>query len=196
MTFKDHISYVTAKASAQLGFIFRVAKSFRDVHCLKSLYCCLVRSILEYGSVVWSPFYQNGIQRVETVQRKFVRYALRFLPWNDPYNLPSYENRCKLIDLDLLEMRRNVSKATFISDLLSSRIDCPSLLSQLKINIRSRTMRSNDFIRLPFSRTNYCYHAPLTSMCRIFNKCYSVFDFHLSRTTIKKYFMQILSLFT
>lgn len=56
LTYKDHISYVASKASAQLGFIFRMSKHFKDIHCLKALYCSVVRSILEYGS-----FYQNGI---------------------------------------------------------------------------------------------------------------------------------------
>lgn len=105
LTYKDHISYISSNASAQLGFIFRVCKHFKDIHCLKTLYCSLVRSILEYGSVVWAPFYQNSIQRLEAVQRKFVRYALRHLPWNDPVQLPSYEDRCKRIGLDFLSVR-------------------------------------------------------------------------------------------
>lgn len=192
LSFKDHISYVTTKASAQLGFIFRITKQFKDVYCLKTLYCSLVRSILEYGSVVWSPFYKNGVDRIESVQRKFLRFALRLLPWNDPLNLPNYEDRCKLINLDLLEVRRNVSKATFIADLLTSRINCANLLCQLNINIRSRILRTNDFLRVPGSRTNYCYNSPLASMCRVFNKCYNVFDFNLSRSTIKKRIKQLL----
>lgn len=193
LTFKDHISYVTSKASSQLGFIFRVAKSFKDVYCMKALYCALVRSILEYGSNVWAPFYQNGIGRIEAVQKKFVRFALRFLPWDDPVNLPSYEDRCRLINLDTLDLRRKVSKATFISDLLTSRINCAQLLSNLNINIRSRFTRNYFFLCLPNTRTNYCYHAPFTSMCRTFNQCFNVFDFNLSRFTIKNKFKELLS---
>ncbi|XP_062541865.1 uncharacterized protein LOC134209859 [Armigeres subalbatus] len=52
LTFKHHVSYVIEKASRTLGFIFRVAKGFTDVYCLKSLYCSLVRSTLEYCSAV------------------------------------------------------------------------------------------------------------------------------------------------
>ena len=59
LTFKDHVSYIVSKASSQLGFIFRFAKQFKDIYCLKSLYCALVRPILEYSAVVWSPYYQN-----------------------------------------------------------------------------------------------------------------------------------------
>ncbi|XP_055590035.1 uncharacterized protein LOC129742197 [Uranotaenia lowii] len=66
--FKTHTNYIVDKASRCLGLIFRVTKDFRDVYCLKSLYCSLVRSILEYASAVWSPFYQNGADRIEALQ--------------------------------------------------------------------------------------------------------------------------------
>ncbi|XP_038120658.1 uncharacterized protein LOC119770244 [Culex quinquefasciatus] len=41
MTFTDHITYTVSKASKTLGFIFRIAKNFRDLGCLKALYCSL-----------------------------------------------------------------------------------------------------------------------------------------------------------
>lgn len=99
LTYKHHISYTVDKASRALGLIFRMTKNFSDVHCLKSLYGSLVRSILEYCSPVWNPYYNNGVQRVESVQRRFLRFALRKLPWRDPFHLPSYEDLCRLIDL-------------------------------------------------------------------------------------------------
>ncbi|XP_055631915.1 uncharacterized protein LOC129771846 [Toxorhynchites rutilus septentrionalis] len=43
LTFKDQVAYVSAKASKQLGFIFRFAGEFRDVSCLKALYSSLQR---------------------------------------------------------------------------------------------------------------------------------------------------------
>lgn len=192
MSFKNHVSYVVSKASSLLGFIFRFGKNFRDVYCLKSLYCSLVRSILEYCSIVWSPFYQNGIQRIEAVQRKFLRFALRFLPWNDPVNLPSYESRCKLINLDSLQSRREVSKACFISDLLTSEIDCPELLDQVRLNVPQYRLRSYIPLSISSSRTNYGFNSPLKSMCRVFNQCFDVFDFHLSRSCRKDRFRCVL----
>lgn len=192
LTFKDHVAYIVSKASAQLGFLFRFSKKFTDVYCLKALYCSIVRPILEYSSVVWSPFYRNEIQRIEAVQRKFVRFALRRLRWRDPLNLPSYESRCKLIDLDLLEPRRNVAKACFISDLLQGSIDSPLLLSSLDINTRRRNLRFHPFLNIPSARTNYGLHEPMRSMSRVFNSCYHVFNFNVSRGTNKCNFRQFL----
>lgn len=192
LSFKEHLGYITSKASKCLGFIFRSAKLFVDIHCMKTLYCSLVRSILEYAVVVWAPYYKSGIQQLERVQHKFIRFALRRLPWSDPHNLPSYEDRCKLIDLDLLEHRRNVCKASFISDVLQSNIDCPNVLQSMNVDSRRRCLRSHLFFRFPVFHTNYGYNEPISSMCRVFNRCYHVFDFHLSRVSNKNQFRKVL----
>lgn len=192
-TFKDQVAYVTSKASKMLGFIFRVAKSFKNVQCLKSLYCSLVRSVIEYSAVVWAPYYQNSMCRLKAIQCKFVRFALRHLPWRDSQNLPNYEDRCRLIDLELLHVRRDVSKSLFISDLLQSRIDCPPLLSQLPLSIPYRRLRNNSFLFLRGARPNYGHNEPFLAMCRTFNRCFSEFDFHLSRGTLRKKYYQVLA---
>lgn len=192
LTFKDHVAYVVSKASSQLGFLFRFAKKFKDVYCLKALYCSIVRPILEYSSVVWSPYYQNEMQRIEAIQRKFIRFALRHLRWRDRFNLPSYESRCLLINLDSLEARRNVAKACFIGDLLQGNIDSSTLLSLLDINRRRRNLRTYSFLNIPPARTNYGLHEPMRSMSRVFNRCYCVFDSNVSRKTNKCSFRRIL----
>lgn len=192
LTFKDHVGYIVSKASSQLGFLFRFAKKFKDIYCLKALYCSIVRPILEYSSVVWCPYYRNEIHRIEAIQRKFIRFALRHLSWRDPLNLPSYESRCKLIDLELLEPRRNVAKACFIGDLLQGTVDCPSLLCMLDINTRRRNLRVHSFLSISRARTNYGYNEPMRSMSRVFNRCYNVFDFNVSRDCNKRSFRRVL----
>ena len=192
LTFKQHLSYIVTKASRCLGFIMRIAKSFTDIYCLKSLYCSLVRSTLEYCSVIWNPHYLNGVHRIETIQRRFVRFALRLLPWNNPQQLPSYDNRRLLIGLDSLQVRRNLARAMLVSDILNSNIDCPALLSALNIHVQSRALRNNVFFRTPLRRTNYGAHGAIIGLQRTFNRLSPGFDFHLSRTKIKNNFLSIL----
>lgn len=191
LTFKDHVAYVVAKASSQLGFLFRFAKKFKDIYCLKSLYCSIVRPILEYSAVVWAPYYNNEINRIERVQRKFIRFALRHLRWRNPLTLPSYESRCQLINLEPLSARRNVAKVCFVGDLLQGNIDCPDLLGMLHINTRRRSLRSHPFLNLPPANTNYSLHEPVRDMSRLFNTCYFVFDFNVSRLVNKRSFKRI-----
>lgn len=188
LSFKQHISYTVSKASTTLGFIFRIAKNFSDVYSLKSLYCSLVRSTLEYGAAVWSPAYNNGAERIESVQRRFLRFALRKLPWRDPFRLPSYESRCQLIDLDLLRCRRDVIRALTIADVLQGRIDCGTILEQINLNVRPRSLRNNIMLRLPLFRTNYGLHGALSGLQRVFNRVSSLFDFNITRETLRRRF--------
>jgi hypothetical protein len=60
-----------------LVFVKRLSCEFRDPYTLKTLYVSLVRRKLEYASCVWRSFYGAHINRIERVQKKFLRYALR-----------------------------------------------------------------------------------------------------------------------
>ena len=57
LKFNKHIDAMTAKAYAALGFLKRFCSDITDTTTLKTLYYALVRSHLEYCSVVWQPFY-------------------------------------------------------------------------------------------------------------------------------------------
>jgi len=74
MTFNEHIAATSAKAFAMLGFMRRNTKDFKDVYALKTLYCSLVRSVLEYAVVVWAPYQVGQAARMESVQRR-IRFA-------------------------------------------------------------------------------------------------------------------------
>lgn len=191
LTYSQHISYVIDKASRTLGFIFRIAKSFTAIYCLKSLYCSLVRSVLEYCCPVWNPNYQNSVQRVESIQRRFIWFALRRLPWRDPHRLPSYESRCQLIHLDPLWSQRDTTRALFVADILKGRFDCPSILQQIDVNVQPRALRNNAMLRIPFRRTNYSSYCAINGLQRVFNRVASLFDFHLARETLRQRFRDI-----
>jgi hypothetical protein len=67
MSFAGHIDVTVGKALAMLGFVKRLSCEFRDPYTLKTIYVSFVRPKLEYASC----------DRIERVQRKFVRYSLR-----------------------------------------------------------------------------------------------------------------------
>ena len=77
-TFIEHINEVVAKAYKTYGFIYRNCKDFNNPHVLKILFFSLVRSILEYGSLIWYPIYATHCNHIEFVQRKFLKF-LTFL---------------------------------------------------------------------------------------------------------------------
>jgi hypothetical protein len=56
-----------------LWFINRRNKNFKNLYTFKTLFFSLVRSHLEFGSVVWSPSYSSYKKVIEKVQYKFLK---------------------------------------------------------------------------------------------------------------------------
>lgn len=185
LNYTQHIAATTAKANAMLGFIKRNTQQFRDIYCLKTLFCALVRSVLEYGVLIWSPYYAVQINRIERIQRNFLRYALRSLPWNDPVRLPPYEQRCALIHLPTLTTRRILLQRLFVFDILSNNVDCSVLLGMIHLNVPARTTRRADFLRIPTHRTLFGQNNPYDVCCRRFNEVFVHFDFNISKTMFR-----------
>ena len=64
-----HIDKVVAEANRMLGLIKRSCRDFEDRKTKRTLYCALVRSNLEYCSVLWSPYTKKGIEKLEKFKR-------------------------------------------------------------------------------------------------------------------------------
>jgi hypothetical protein len=75
LRFIAHINNIVSSAFKSLGFLLRNSLCFRDVESLFILYNSLVRSKLEYASVIWNPCYETHIKYIESVQKRFVRFA-------------------------------------------------------------------------------------------------------------------------
>jgi Reverse transcriptase (RNA-dependent DNA polymerase) len=181
LTFVPHLDATISKASKMLGFIKRIGKEFRDVHALKTLYISLVRSILEYAGVIWNPYYRNHSDRIERIQRRFVRFALRNFRWIANRQLPPYCQRSRLIDLDPLYVRRQIACILFVNDVLSNKYDCPVILSNLSLLVYQQNVRSRVMFREDRHRTNYGANEPLNAAIRSFNRFSNIYEFGVGR---------------
>ena len=65
---KSHISKITKKANSVIGFLRRNL-SHCPAACRRNDYLSLVRSVIEYGAIVWDPYPQQDIDRLDRVQR-------------------------------------------------------------------------------------------------------------------------------
>ena len=83
LSFNLHIDVVVTSCLKTLGFIFRTSKNFTYIRTFKTLFFSLIRSKLEYCCIVWCPYYQVTINRIESVQRIFLKYL--FLLRNGHY---------------------------------------------------------------------------------------------------------------
>lgn len=61
------------KSCALLVFIKQNCSDFKNTNCLKVLCCSLVRSILGFSFVVWNPMQNNSVDKLEKLQRRFLR---------------------------------------------------------------------------------------------------------------------------
>lgn len=186
LNFNSHISMIVNKAYRNLGFIKRWAKDLKDPYVTKLLFISLVRPIVEYASVVWTPQYNIYSNMIESVQKQFLLFALRQTYCNSGFSLPSYEMRLKLINLPTLLSRRKMLNALFVLKILSGDVYSPTLLGMINLNVPCRNLRRSDLIKLSCETTNYGVHSPFRCACNDLNCLYSIIDFQCSYNTVKK----------
>ena len=74
-------------------------------------YISLVRSLLEYGAIIWDPYTQSDINRLERIQRQ----AARFISGDYQSRTPgSMSNMLNALNLPTLQQRRKEMRLTFL----------------------------------------------------------------------------------
>ena len=89
-----------------MGLIIRTCRDFDDRKALTTLYCALVRSSLEYYSLVWSPYTKKNVEKLGKVQRRATKFILK----TEDY----YDSRSKKLILLSLKKRRLLTDITFL----------------------------------------------------------------------------------
>ncbi|XP_060873016.1 uncharacterized protein LOC132946913 [Metopolophium dirhodum] len=152
---------MTSKAFRALGFKRRHSTNFSSANCLLALYNALVRSVIEYGSIVWSPYTTVDICRIDRVQNSFMRFAGYCL--NIPHPPHDYGPLSQALRLVPLSVRRDNFDITFIQRLIEGQVDAPRLLGELRFRIPSNTRLQCNFY-IPTNKSNFSRNAPLTRM--------------------------------
>ena len=109
LTFNAHVDRVIAKCRSTRGLVNRFAKDFGDPAIHKTLYCALVRSHLDYASPIWSPYREVHVQRIESIQKRFLMSFLGRQRLPDSFALPLYRERLAVCNLDRIEDRHNLA---------------------------------------------------------------------------------------
>ena len=98
LKFHQQTASAVKKANMALGLI-KKSFAFLDDQMLPLLYKSLVRPHLEYGNVIWGPFYKGDAQKVERIQRR----ATKGVPGLSSL---TYEERLRHLKLPSLQHRR------------------------------------------------------------------------------------------
>jgi hypothetical protein len=166
-----HMTNICKNASKLLGFIIRTAKNFDDIRVARVLFNTLVRSRLEYASVVWDPYEDKYRLMIERIQRKFSRwlYAKRYGHY--PYLYPSLFVS-GMVDLETLALRREMNRIVLYLSIIHNKIDSPAVIERINLAIPTRLpsdssgmiapRRRPRLLERPVTRTKSAAHAPTT----------------------------------
>ncbi len=105
LSFDEHISEAIKKANRKLAMIKR-SFTYLDGKMVVQLYTSLIRPILEYGNVVWSPHLQKHITSIEAVQHR----ETRLVPGLAEYDYETRLSKLKLPSLSFRRMRGDMVK--------------------------------------------------------------------------------------
>lgn len=170
LTFKEHLEDVTNRASRMLGFVLRNVKGFRNPKTKILLYYSLVRSILEYCSVIWRPHYSTHILRLERIQKRFL-WHLTYSSGLSTKILSSYQKRLSHFKICSLENRRRIIDVVFVSKVLTNKTDCPQLLNKLNFRVPTKYPRYTIIpFALPFRRTVLGTNSPVCRLGKLLNE--------------------------
>lgn len=132
LSFNNHIQLIICKTLCILRFICRNTSDFDQAKCLSLLYTSLIRLILEYRSVVWSPYTRKDIQRIERIQKHFFSFAGYLLKIYHPYIII---HQYWYLNLLTLKARRKMLDIRFISNLVHDKINASHLLDRVILHI-------------------------------------------------------------
>lgn len=185
-SFDSHISNMVSSAYRILGFVIRSGHDFENILALKSLYNSLVRSKLEYASVVWSPHYNIYINEIEKVQRRFLKFLSFKVDKSYPPRGISQESLLARFNYNSLSNRRSCSSMLFLFKILNNVFDCPEFLNYIKFHVPTRFTRARSLFYLPAPRTNTLKFSPLYVAGGIINALENIDMFFTNETQIRK----------
>ena len=133
---------------------------------LLSAFNAHVRSIIEYGSVVWSGAAVTHLKRLERIQHSFLIW-LACSSTENSSNL-SYDHLLQHFKVSSIKSRFMQRDLIFIYIVFHDRFDSPQLLSNFHLSAPARRNRSPPLWNVPFARVLTVKNGPF---CRIANRC-------------------------
>lgn len=185
LNFDVHIEKTKSTCSALIGLIIKMDKKRMKPETIILLYNALVRSIIEYGRIIWDRHLITVTQSIESIQKQIVLYALRDTEKRDcDYRLTKYDIRCKKLNLQSLERRRANNEIFYVHDIITERINAPFLINRLSFNQVQYGLRRNRPLAVTGKITNNIqFRDPLRRAVDAFNNIFEHIN-HLLNSNI------------
>ena len=142
----ENVLALCTKASSRLGLMKRSLRFIKDRKQKRAFYLALVRSLFEHCSIVWRPTTIILTEKVESIQRRAVKWILG--EQDHHYNDFEYLSRLKDLDLMPMEFKFTFTDLVMFHNIYNDRsvIKLPHYLIPITNNDCNR-LRSN--IRQP-----------------------------------------------
>ena len=140
MNFTSQCNRLYSKANQKLGMLRRNCYFVNDVRQRRTLYITLVRSLFESCSIIWRPLTQNLINKLESIQKRSIKWILNEEYLSYTSNLV-YVQKCKNVDLIPLINRFELNDLLFFHKIIYGLIpvELPFYLSLYQGNSRLRS---------------------------------------------------------
>ena len=138
---------ITLRKSARKLLITGVGKNFKNPETMKLLYCCLVRSNLEYAYVIWNPSTTHQIEQLETIQHKFLKFMAGNFYGDKKHNI-DYQKYEKTMNLETLELRIVKADVKFTFNSFNDEVDSQTF----NLNVPERATRNFQVFRTNSSK--------------------------------------------
>lgn len=136
LKWSHHIEQVAAKASSKLGFIRRNLRGAPQ-SCKKLAYVSLVRSGMEYASVIWDPHTRSSSDKIERIQRQAARWITSTYSYKQ-----SVTALLSQLKLEPLQDRRRIQRLTFMYKILNEKVAVSAV--SVDIVLSDRPVRGKD----------------------------------------------------
>ena len=161
LTFNEHIKKIVNKANQVRGFLQRNISSC-PARVKEACYISMVRPVVEYSSVVWSPFTNKNINLVESVQRRAARFVT-----GDYGFMSSVTGMLNSLGWTSLECRREISRVIMLFKILHNETSISSY--HLPMPITTCTRGHSYRFRQVSAHLNIYLHSFFPATIKIWN---------------------------
>ena len=151
LSWNTRVDIITANANRSLGFIKRNIKT-KSPEIREMAYQSLVRPQLEYASTVWEPHTKDKTHKVEMVQRRAVRWTLRY--YARTTSVTSLQSQ---LNWQTLEERRSMARLCLFYKIVNGLVAVPLHDYMQPTHRISRYCHSTTFRQIHTGKDYYKY---------------------------------------
>ena len=105
LNFSHHTDMLYSKANQRLGLLKRTCHFIKSLDRKRALYLTMVRSIFEHCSYVWKPSSNSSICKLESIQKRGVKWILDDLSVSYGANYHLYLVHCRQLNILPIKFR-------------------------------------------------------------------------------------------